>query len=161
MVAFEVLGGKMNYVAIRSHPDTDGLRNADSVPVIDLEGMASVPLLGCIQAGRPVPANGEIEEIFMLPKRLVGEGVLFLLKICGDSMTGAAIRDGDWAVVRQQPAAEDGEIVAAIIDGEATIKRLKRIDGFPWLMPENHDYVPIPGNGAAILGKVVAVVRRC
>lgn len=151
----------MNYVAVLSHPDTGGLHNADSAPAIDLDELVSVPLLGRIRAGQPVPADGEVEEIFMLPKRLVGEGVLFLLKVCGDSMTGAAIRDGDWAVVRQQPAAEDGEIVAAIIDNEATIKRLKRMGGFPWLMPENQDYVPIPGNDAAILGKVVAVLRRC
>src|SRR5262245_17103461 len=97
------LGGKMNYLAVLSHSGTDGLHDAGSVPVVDLDEMASVPLLGRIPAGDPVPVDGEIEEIFMLPKRLVGEGVLFLLKVCGDSMTGAAIRDGDWAVVRQQP----------------------------------------------------------
>jgi len=151
----------MNYVAVLSHPDATGFLESDSAADGEPAEMASVPMLGRIPAGDPIPVDGEVEEVFMLPRRLVGEGVLFLLKVCGDSMTGAAIRDGDWAVVRQQPAAEDGEIVAAMIDNEATIKRLKRMDGFPWLVPENHDYVPIPGNGASILGKVVAVLRRC
>jgi repressor LexA len=151
----------MDYVAVLNHPDDAGPRDRGSAAVVRPDEMVSVPMLGRIRAGDPVPADGEVEEVFMLPRRLVGEGALFLLKVCGDSMTGAAIRDGDWAVVRQQPAAEDGEIVAALIDSEATIKRLKRTDGFAWLVPENRDYVPIPGNGATILGKVVAVLRRC
>lgn len=122
--------------------------------------MARVPLLGHIPAGKPCHAEESIEDVFMLPRRLVGEGTLFLLKVYGDSMINAAIVDGDWAVVRQQPVAESGEIVAAMIEGEATIKRLRRTDGQVWLLPENPAYMPIPGNESTILGKVVAVLRR-
>src|SRR5258708_37937524 len=94
------------------------------------------------------------------PKQIVGEGTLFLLKVVGDSMINAAIADGDWVVVRQQPDALNGEIVAAMIDGEATVKTFKRSDDHVWLMPHNPAYTPIPGNDATILGKVVAVLRR-
>ncbi len=149
----------MDYVASISCPDTVPPRDLGPAARGGLDDMARVPMIGRIRAGDPRPADENVEEIYMLPRRLVGEGALFLLKVDGESMTGAAISDGDWAVVRQQPAAENGEIVAAMIDGEATIKRLKRTDGFVWLVPENRDYVPIPGNGATILGKVVAVVR--
>jgi repressor LexA len=120
----------------------------------------SVPLLGRIAAGEPILAKQSIEEIFVLPRHLVGEGTLFLLKVSGDSMIDAAIADGDWAVVRQQPMAENGEIVAAMIDGEATVKTFKRSDNRVWLMPQNPAYTPIPGDEATILGKVVAVLRR-
>ena len=78
----------------------------------------------------------------------------------GDSMVDAAITDGDWVVVRQQPVAENGEIVAAMIDGEATVKTFKRRDGHVWLMPANPAYEPIPGDDATVLGRVVAVLRR-
>ena len=149
----------MNHVASMSRPDTVPASDLGPIAGARPDDMATVPMLGHIRAGNPVPADEHVEEVYMLPRRLVGQGTLFLLKVDGDSMTGAAISDGDWAVVRQQPAAENGEIVAAMIDGEATIKRLKRMDGFVWLAPENRDYVPIPGNGATILGKVVAVVR--
>ena len=83
----------------------------------------------------------------------------FLLKVSGDSMIDAAICDGDWVVVRRQPVAENGEIVAAMIDGEATVKTLKRIDGHVWLMPHNPAYSPIPGDESTILGRVVSVLR--
>jgi len=98
--------------------------------------------------------------VFPLPKELVGEGELFMLKVAGDSMIGAAIADGDWVVIRQQPDAESGEIVAAMIDGEATVKTLKRSDSHVWLMPHNPAYPPIPGEKATILGRVVSVLRR-
>jgi repressor LexA len=101
-----------------------------------------------------------VEDIFPLPKQIVGEGTLFLLKVSGDSMINAAIADGDWVVVRQQQDAENGEIVAAMIEGEATVKTLKRSGGHVWLMPHNPIYAPIPGDEAAILGRVVAVLRR-
>ena len=91
---------------------------------------------------------------------MVGEGTLFLLQVKGDSMVEAAICDGDWVVVRQQPVAEPGEIVAAMIDGEATVKTFKRRDGHVWLMPHNPAYSPIPGDDATILGRVTAVLRR-
>ncbi len=119
-----------------------------------------VPLVGRIAAGGPILAEQAIEEVFPLPRQLVGDGALFLLKVAGDSMVDAAICDGDWVVVRQQPVAENGEIVAAMIDGEATVKTYKRRGGHIWLLPHNPAYEPIPGDEAVILGRVVAVLRR-
>jgi repressor LexA len=121
---------------------------------------AYVPVLGRIAAGGPILAEEAVEDVFPLPKELVGEGSLFLLRVAGDSMVDAAITDQDWVVVRQQPTADNGEIVAAMIDGEATVKTFKRKDGHVWLMPHNDAYEPIPGDDATILGKVVAVLRR-
>ncbi|WP_370466895.1 transcriptional repressor LexA [Streptacidiphilus sp. PB12-B1b] len=119
-----------------------------------------VPLIGRIAAGGPILAEQSVEDVFPLPRQLVGDGELFVLKVSGDSMVEAAICDGDWVTVRRQPVAENGDIVAAMIDGEATVKRLKREDGHIWLMPHNAAYEPIPGDSATILGKVVAVLRR-
>jgi repressor LexA len=119
-----------------------------------------VPLVGRIAAGGPVLAEQAVEDVFPLPRELVGEGTLFMLKVVGDSMVEAAICDGDWVVVRQQPTAENGEIVAAMIDGEATVKTYKRRDGHIWLLPHNPAYEPIPGDDATVLGRVVSVLRR-
>ncbi|MFL6094954.1 MAG: transcriptional repressor LexA [Blastococcus sp.] len=119
-----------------------------------------VPLVGRIAAGGPVLAEQAVEDVFPLPRELVGEGTLFMLKVVGDSMVDAAICDGDWVVVRQQPTAENGEIVAAMIDGEATVKTYKRRDGHVWLLPHNPAYEPIPGDEATVLGRVVSVLRR-
>lgn len=127
---------------------------------------AYVPLVGRIAAGGPIVAEQEITDVFPLPKQIVGDGTLFLLKVAGDSMINAAIADGDWVVVRQQEDAENGEIVAAMVEGEgteaeATVKTLRRTAGdHIWLMPQNPDYDPIPGDEAKILGRVVAVLRR-
>jgi repressor LexA len=119
-----------------------------------------VPLVGRIAAGGPILAEQSVEDVFPLPRQLVGEGTLFLLKVAGDSMINAAIADGDWVVVRQQPDAINGDIVAAMIDGEATVKTFKKSDGHVWLMPHNPSYAPILGDESSILGKVVAVLRR-
>jgi repressor LexA len=121
---------------------------------------AYVPVLGRIAAGGPILAEQSIEDVFPLPRELVGEGTLFLLQVKGDSMLDAAICDGDWVVVRQQPTANNGEIVAAMLDGEATVKTYRHRDGHIWLMPHNPAFEPIPGDHAAILGRVVAVLRR-
>jgi repressor LexA len=121
---------------------------------------AYVPLVGRIAAGGPILAEEAVEDVFALPKQLVGEGTHFLLNVTGDSMIEAAIADGDWVVVRQQPVAENGDIVAAMIDGEATVKTFKRRDEKVWLMPHNPAYEPIPGDDATILGRVVAVLRK-
>lgn len=118
-----------------------------------------VPVVGRIAAGGPVLAEQSVEDVFPLPRQLVGEGDLFLLKVTGDSMIEAAICDGDFVVVRQQPVAENGEIVAAMIDGEATVKTLKRTDEALWLLPANSSYAPIEGSEAQILGRVVSVLR--
>jgi repressor LexA len=119
-----------------------------------------VPVLGRIAAGGPILAEEAVEDVFPLPRELVGEGSLFLLKVVGDSMVDAAICDGDWVVVRQQNVADNGDIVAAMIDGEATVKTFKRTRGQVWLMPHNPAFDPIPGHDAAVLGKVVTVIRK-
>ncbi|MGZ8718708.1 MAG: transcriptional repressor LexA [Aeromicrobium sp.] len=119
-----------------------------------------VPMVGRIAAGGPILAEERIEEVFPLPKSLVGDGTLFLLEVQGDSMIDAAICSGDYVVVRQQPVAENGEIVAAMLDGEATVKTFRRKDGKVWLLPHNDDYSPIDGTHASILGIVTAVLRR-
>jgi repressor LexA len=119
-----------------------------------------VPVVGRIAAGGPILAEQLIEDVFPLPRALVGEGTLFLLRVAGDSMIDAAISDGDWVVVRQQPTAENGEIVAAMIDGEATVKTWRRRDRHAWLLPHNPAYAPIPADDATVLGRVVAVLRK-
>jgi repressor LexA len=119
-----------------------------------------VPVVGRIAAGGPILAEQSIEDVFPLPRELVGEGTVFLLQVKGDSMINAAICDGDWVVVRQQPDADNGDIVAALLDGEATVKTLRRRDGHAWLMPANDAYQPINGDDASVMGRVVAVLRR-
>ena len=121
---------------------------------------AYVPVVGRIAAGGPILAEELVEDVFPLPRQLVGEGPLFLLEVRGDSMVDAAICDGDFVVVRQQPSAENGEIVAALLDDEATVKTLQRRSGHVWLLPQNPAYEPIDGDDAQVLGKVVAVLRR-
>jgi repressor LexA len=127
---------------------------APSAPSVD------VPILGRIAAGGPILAEQVVEDVFALPRQLVGEGTLFLLEVRGDSMVDAAVCDGDYVVVRQQPDAVNGDIVAALLGDEATVKTFKRTPGQVWLMPHNPAYEPIDGNNASILGKVVAVLRR-
>jgi repressor LexA len=151
------------------HPDAPDTASSSAAPeaVFDETGLgdlrpdaAYVPVVGRIAAGGPILAEERVEEVVPLPKRLVGEGTLFMLEVKGDSMVDAAICDGDFVVVRQQPVAESGEIVAALLDDEATVKTLQRRRGHVWLLPQNTAYEPIDGDDATILGKVVAVLRR-
>ena len=133
------------------------------LPVTDLDDPVKVPLVGRIAAGVPVIAEEEIEDEFLLPRKIVGYGTLFMLRVAGDSMMNAGISDGDLVVVRQQDGVTSGDIVAALIEGierEATIKTFQQsTDGQYWLMPHNPAYAPIPGGGAKIMGKVVVVLR--
>jgi len=129
---------------------------ATTTPIGDA---AMVPLVGRIAAGVPITADQQIEEVFPLPRQLVGKGDLFMLKVVGESMIDAAICDGDWVVVRQQQTAENGEIVAAMLEEEATVKVFQRRDGHTWLLPRNSSFAPIVGDHAVILGKVVAILR--
>ena len=138
----------------------DPARTPEAPGVAGAQNAAYVPLLGEIAAGYPKDARQSVEDVFPLPKQLVGEGDLFLLRVVGDSMIDAAIADGDWVVVRDQQVAENGEIVAAMIDGEATVKSYRMSDGHVWLIPHNPAFTPIQGDGARILGKVVSVLRR-
>jgi repressor LexA len=152
-------------------PDTPrespGYRGAPEHDDVDVTGIGDqrpeasyVPVLGQIAAGVPITAEEVVEDVFPLPRQIVGEGSLFLLRVVGDSMVDAAICDGDWVVVRQQATAENGEIVAAMLDNEATVKTFKRKDGKVWLLPHNPAFEPIDGDHATILGKVTAVLRR-
>ena len=136
--AIEVVEGDSNVIADRSR---------------------QIPLVGRIAAGGPILAEQHIEETFPLPESIVGSGDLFMLKVVGDSMIEAAICDGDYVVIRSQKTCEKGEIVAAMIDGEATVKTFSRKDGHIWLLPANPDYQPINGDNCEILGKVTAVLR--
>ncbi|WP_240274926.1 transcriptional repressor LexA [Mycobacterium ulcerans] len=153
-----------------NRPRAVDVRGADdtvtAAPVTDVAGSDAlpeatfVPVLGRIAAGGPILAEDAVEDVFPLPRELVGQGTLFLLKVVGESMVEAAICDGDWVVVRQQNVADNGDIVAAMIDGEATVKTFKRAGGQIWLMPHNPAFDPIPGNDATVLGKVVTVIRK-
>ena len=142
-------------------PRTAALRAPASEPAL-----AQVPLVGQVAAGVPILADQHIEDVFPLPRQLVGEGELIMLRVVGDSMIDAAITDGDWVVVRRESDVENGDIVAAMIesdtsaDREATVKTFKQRDGHVWLIPHNPAYVPILGDNATIVGKVVAVLRR-
>ena len=120
---------------------------------------AQVPLVGRIAAGAPILADQDVQDVFTLPKQLVGAGELYMLEVSGDSMIDAAICDGDLVVVRRQNVAENGQIVAAMLDGEATVKTFKRENGHVWLLPHNSAYEPILGDQATILGRVVSVMR--
>jgi len=131
-------------------------QSESAIPVGDA---AMVPLVGRIAAGIPITAEQQVDEVFPLPRQLVGKGNLFMLKVVGDSMIDAAICDGDWIVVREQQNAENGDIVAAMLDEEATVKVFQQRDGHTWLLPRNSAFAPILGDYATLLGKVVAVMR--
>ncbi|MDA8579530.1 transcriptional repressor LexA [Pontimonas sp.] len=132
-------------------------------PVVDISpadaNAVAVPLVGQIAAGIPITAEQHVEDVMSLPRQLVGNGDLFMLKVVGDSMIDAAICDGDWVVVRQQQTANNGDIVAAMLDDEATVKVFKQRDGHTWLLPQNSAYEPIVGDHATVMGKVVTVLR--
>lgn len=134
----------------------------DESKVLELSSSADttmVPLVGRIAAGGPILAEQSVEDVFSLPRQLVGHGELFMLRVSGDSMVDAAICDGDWVVVRRQQTAENGDIVAALLDEEATVKTFRQRDGHTWLLPQNSRYEPILGDSATIMGRVVSVMR--
>ncbi|KAA8821925.1 transcriptional repressor LexA [Bifidobacterium vespertilionis] len=119
-----------------------------------------VPLVGRIAAGVPITAEQHVEDVMRLPERLTGTGNLFMLEVHGDSMIDAAICDGDFVVVREQHNAANGDIVAALLGDEATVKTFRKENGHIWLMPHNPAYSPIDGTHAEIMGKVVTVLRK-
>jgi repressor LexA len=140
-------------------PRTIELFGEEAPTEITRQDTALVPLVGRIAAGIPITADQNVEDVLTLPRQLVGQGELFLLKVVGESMIDAAICDGDWVVVRQQQTAENGDVVAALIEEEATVKTFKQRDGHTWLLPRNSAFEPLLGDHAVILGKVVAVLR--
>ena len=136
-------------VRLPGHPAIRPDQGTEDEPTMDIASQeaAYVPIVGRIAAGGPILAEEHIEDIFPLPKQLVGEGTLFLLKVVGDSMVEAAICDGDWVVVRQQNVADNGDIVAAMIDDEATVKVYRRRGGHIHLEPRNPAYPVLDGDG--------------
>jgi repressor LexA len=142
--------------AIEILVELDG--NPDAVRVRE-DDIVHVPLVGRIAAGIPITAEQNVDDMFALPRQMVGQGNVFMLKVQGDSMIDAAICDGDYVVVREQKTAENGDIVAAMLDHEATVKVFKQRDGNTWLLPRNSAYEPIDGSFAEVMGKVVAVIR--
>jgi repressor LexA len=135
------------------------MQNAPQDEPTNLDRTTNVPLVGRIAAGGPILAEQNTEETYPLPESLVGKGELFMLKVVGQSMIDAAICDGDYIVIRSQKDASNGEIVAAMIDGEATVKTFSRKGGHIWLLPANDEFAPIDGDNCEILGKVTAVLR--
>lgn len=150
--------------AIRRDPTKPrAIEIVDDTPMArpDPDDIRRVPLLGRIAAGSPILAEEQIEDVLPLPADLVGGGPVFMLAVKGDSMIDAGILDGDYVVVRSQPDAPDGTIVAALVDGEeATVKRLRRRDGQVILEAANPDFGPMVFDHVEVLGKVVSVFRR-
>ncbi|GAA1637636.1 transcriptional repressor LexA [Actinoplanes couchii] len=150
-----------NSRAVELLPAAEAFLDAPAATEPDTAGrLVTVPVLGAIAAGAPILAEEHVEDHLTVSASMVGGGTLFALNVKGDSMIDAAICDGDVVVVRQQPVAESGEIVAAMLDNEATVKVLRQRDGHTELLPRNPAYQPIPADHAVILGKVVCVLRR-
>lgn len=138
-------------------PFPSSARDAESASIMQSR---DVPLVGRIAAGVPITAEQHVDDVMRLPERLTGTGNLFMLEVHGDSMVDAAICDGDFVVVREQHSAVNGDIVAALLDDEATVKTFRKDHGHVWLMPHNPAYSPIDGTHAEIMGKVVTVLRK-
>ncbi|MBT1171336.1 transcriptional repressor LexA [Bifidobacterium sp. SO4] len=140
--------------------DVEGTAEIYQFPSASITQSRDVPLVGRIAAGVPITAEQHVDDVMRLPERLTGTGKLFMLEVHGDSMVDAAICDGDFVVVREQQSAVNGDIVAALLDDEATVKTFREDNGHVWLMPHNPAYSPIDGTHATIMGKVVTVLRK-
>ncbi|MBI8989065.1 transcriptional repressor LexA [Corynebacterium sp. CCM 8863] len=153
---------KPRAVDVRNMPETARRRGKkpEQPDVGDQIQTSLVPALGAIAAGSPILAEQNVQEYYPLPTDFVGDGELFMLEVVGESMRDAAILDGDWVIIRSQPVAEQGEFVAAMIDGEATVKEFHRDTSGVWLLPRNDAFSPINGDNAEIMGKVVSVIRK-
>ncbi|QOL33270.1 transcriptional repressor LexA [Bifidobacterium eulemuris] len=155
-------GDEATSAAQSAQPDAPAA-TATIIPFPESESVMQshdVPLVGRIAAGVPITADQHVDDVMRLPERLTGTGTLFMLEVHGDSMVDAAICDGDFVVVREQSTAVNGDIVAALLDDEATVKTFRKQDGHVWLMPHNPAYSPIDGTHAQIMGKVVTVLRK-
>ena len=139
---------------------SNGVAEIYQFPSESVAQSRDVPLVGRIAAGAPITAEQHIDDVMRLPERLTGAGKLFMLEVHGDSMVDAAICDGDFVVVREQNTAVNGDIVAALLDDEATVKTFRKENGHVWLIPHNPAYSPIDGTYATIMGKVVTVLRK-
>ncbi|MCT1451311.1 transcriptional repressor LexA [Corynebacterium sp. p3-SID1145] len=152
---------KPRAVDLRHLPESGSRKNRKASPTPeDAAAPRYIPLLGQIAAGNPILAEENVSEYFPLPEELVGDGDLYLLQVVGESMRDAGILDGDWVAVRTQPVAEEGQFVAALIDGEATVKEFHKDSSGVWLLPHNDAFAPIKGDDAEIMGLVVSVFRK-
>ncbi|MEJ4100461.1 transcriptional repressor LexA [Corynebacterium mastitidis] len=153
---------KPRAVDVRHLPGDSAPKKAPAPATVPPEASATsyVPIVGSIAAGSPILAEENVDDYFPLPSDVVGDGELYMLKVSGDSMRDAGILHGDWIVVRAQPVAEEGEFVAALIDGEATVKEFHKDATGVWLLPHNDAHDPIDGTHAQIMGKVVSVMRK-
>ena len=129
--------------------------------VTDLGSYRELPVIGKITAGIPILAHEDYSDTFLVNRSVIGDSDAFILKVSGNSMVNAHILDGDLIIVRKQNTCDEGDIIAALINDEATVKRFGRKNGIPYLFPENDAYSPIPFNkeGCRILGKVVGLHR--
>ncbi|QOR35760.1 transcriptional repressor LexA [Clostridium sp. 'deep sea'] len=123
-------------------------------------GIAKIPLVGRVTAGMPILAQENIEEYFPLPTYMVKSDTMFMLQISGESMIERGINDGDFVIVRQQKIAENGDIVVAMLDDEATVKTFYKESDHVRLQPENPAYPPIIAKNVSILGKVIGLFRQ-
>ena len=164
--AIEVVAGTAPSAAqtapkpVEKGSDSGDVAEIYQFPTESIAESHDVPLVGRIAAGVPITAEQHVDDVMRLPERLTGTGTLFMLEVHGDSMVDAAICDGDYVVVREQNSAVNGDIVAALLDDEATVKTFRKENGHVWLMPHNPAYSPIDGTHATIMGKVVTVLRK-
>ncbi len=128
--------------------------------VVEMRGMRELPIVGAVAAGCPILAEENIEQTITLPTEIAREDSTFVLRVKGESMIDAGILDGDFVVVRQQQTADNGDIIVALLEDEATVKRFFREPDRIRLQPENASMEPIYARDVSVLGKVVAVFRR-
>jgi len=141
-------------------PRAMGLSKDIASAVSERDGILSLPVIGCVAAGQPILAEQNVEDSLSLPVSFVGEGSHFILRVRGDSMIQAGILNDDYIVVRQQPDANNGDIVVAMVEDEATVKRFFKENGHFRLQPENDSMQPIIVPNVIILGKVISLLRR-
>ncbi len=153
--------GLRRAIVIKQGSDDTAADYSSSANVTELAGFRRISVVGKITAGIPIYAHEDQSDSFLVSKSLIGDSEAFMLKVRGNSMINAHILDGDLIIVRKQNTCEEGDIIAALIEDEATVKRFGKKNGIPYLFPENDEYSPIPFNaeGCRILGKVVGLHR--
>lgn len=153
--------GLRRAIVIKQSSDDNLQASAGGSSVTNLSDYRSVPVVGKITAGIPILAHEDYSESFPVNRSIIGDSEAFMLKVRGNSMINAHILDGDLIIVRKQNTCDEGDIIAALINDEATVKRFGKKNGIPYLFPENDEYSPIPFNteGCRILGKVVGLHR--
>ena len=150
--------------ALEVFEQENGIENIEDTTegraVSEMRGVVSLPLVGRVAAGLPILAEQNIEDTFTVPTEIASDSSSFILEVHGNSMINVGIYNGDYIIVREQPSAMNGDIVVAMIDGSATVKTFYKERGRVRLQPENDAMEPIYADNPAILGKVVALMRR-